>query len=218
MLSLRHRRQMTAEQVYRVKNEETLRRSTYDFRSHGGTAHEGTQDDFVVEGRRVKRLALYDKHLRAFQYGSALDAVLSGKYEPVTVVSLLQELIHRGALRTAVSRRDDVALEPLLKFITKYIRQPRYASTLTLVAEMVLDIYEAVLAESSLMAKLLHKLHAIIHMEVRQQQELTCVMGALEMVLSMSMLSNAASHRESMTAAAQEDAVEPSPAVMKTNA
>jgi U3 small nucleolar RNA-associated protein 15 len=78
MLSLRHRRQTESEHVYQMGRANALLRSTYDYRSHGGNAHEGTQEDFVVEGRRIKRLTPYDKFLKAFQYGNALDAVLTG--------------------------------------------------------------------------------------------------------------------------------------------
>ncbi|KAI8052352.1 WD40-repeat-containing domain protein [Syncephalis plumigaleata] len=162
MLSLRHRRQTESEHVYQMGRVDAMLRSTYDYRAHGGNAHEGTQEDFVVEARRIKRLAPYDKFLKAFQYGNALDAVLTGNYEAVIVVSLLQELIHRGGLRIALSRRDDVALKPLLRFLCKHIRQPRYSTTLLHVTETILNIYEPVLAESPLTTDLLGKLKTAV--------------------------------------------------------
>jgi U3 small nucleolar RNA-associated protein 15 len=54
------------------------------------------------------------------------------------VISLIQELMHRGALRMALSHRDDVALEPLLKFLDKHLCRPRYTHILIQVAECVL--------------------------------------------------------------------------------
>ncbi|KAI9593562.1 WD40-repeat-containing domain protein [Syncephalis fuscata] len=190
MLSLRHRRQTADEFALQSERDDAARRDIFDFRSHGGMSHDGTQDDFVVEARRIKKLAVYDRYLRSFQYGNALDAALGGvRTSVVIVVSLLQELIHRGGLRMALSRRDDVALKPLLRFLCKNIRRPRFTATLIQVAEVVLDIYEPVLSDSPLTADLLAKLKTAVHQEVRQQEELMRVMGALEMVLSMATLS-----------------------------
>ncbi|RKP06605.1 putative U3 small nucleolar RNA-associated protein [Thamnocephalis sphaerospora] len=204
MLALRTRRAGAEDATRREERAEVLQQGAYRFFSRG-VGHELAQDDFVVEARRVKKLAAYDKYLRSFQYGNALDAALSGRHQATIVVSLLQELIHRGGLKMALSRRDDVALEPLLRFLCKTLPRPRYTSILMHVAERVLDIYEPVLTESPLTAGLLSKLKVAVHQEVRQQQELVRLMGSLEMVLSVASLS-AASAIAGGAGAAEHDA------------
>ena len=52
---------------------------------------------------------------------------------PTTTFSLVQELIHRDGLRTALAGRDDVLLEPVLRLLLKHIADPRFG-------EMTCDI------------------------------------------------------------------------------
>lgn len=52
---------------------------------------------------------------------------------PTTTFSLIQELIHRDGLRTALGGRDDVLLEPILRLLLKYVTDPRFG-------EMVCDV------------------------------------------------------------------------------
>ena len=52
---------------------------------------------------------------------------------PTTTFSLVQELIHRDGLRTALAGRDDVMLEPVLRLLLKHVADPRFG-------EMTCDI------------------------------------------------------------------------------
>jgi len=76
------------------------------------------KDDYKVEERRKPHLKPYDLLLKSFRYKDALDAVLQNQ-RPIVVMALLEELSHRDALRTAISGRDDIALEPLLTFLVR---------------------------------------------------------------------------------------------------
>ncbi len=51
---------------------------------------------------------------------------------------MLQELIYRDALRTALAGRDDVLLEPILQLLVKYISDPRFSSLACHVTGIVL--------------------------------------------------------------------------------
>jgi U3 small nucleolar RNA-associated protein 15 len=83
------------------------------------------------------RLAPYDAMLKRFQYHDALDAALETK-RAVVICTVLDELVQRSALRLALSSRDDRTLQPLLKFMLKTLTNPRYATLLIDVANIVL--------------------------------------------------------------------------------
>lgn len=57
---------------------------------------------------------------------------------PTTTFSLIQELIHRDGLRTALGGRDDVLLEPILRLLLKHITDPRFGEMVSDVANIVI--------------------------------------------------------------------------------
>ena len=57
---------------------------------------------------------------------------------PVIIISLLDELILRDGLLSALSRRDDTSLEPILRFLAKHVLNPRYSGLLIDVVHVVL--------------------------------------------------------------------------------
>jgi len=73
-----------------------------------------------------QRLQPYEKLLKRFSYGKALDAGLRSRH-PGVVVALLSELTARGGLGVALSGRDETQLEPLLSFAAKHVADPKYA-------------------------------------------------------------------------------------------
>lgn len=125
----------------------------------------GDVDEFRVERKRKKRLKEYDRLLKNFKYSAALDSVLRKvgsqllvipplftnyriicvlqQVPPTTTFSLIQELIHRDGLRTALAGRDDVLLEPILRLLLKYVSDPRFG-------EMVCDVAGIVIGRSNI--------------------------------------------------------------------
>ncbi|KAJ2032889.1 U3 small nucleolar RNA-associated protein, partial [Coemansia sp. S2] len=134
--------------------------------------------------KRRKGLADYDQFLRKFEYARALDAVLSNNRTGLTVVSLLQELVHRDGLNTALAGRDELSLDPIVRFVVKFVDHPRYTGVLINVTEVLLDIYGDLLHQSSRIAELLGRLKAKVRMELRLQQDLTMLLGSMEMLMS----------------------------------
>lgn len=51
---------------------------------------------------------------------------------------MLQELIQRDALRIAISGRDDASLQPLVRFLIRWINDPKYTSLLCDVGETLI--------------------------------------------------------------------------------
>lgn len=55
---------------------------------------------------------------------------------------MIQELIHRDGLRTALAGRDDVMLEPILRLLLKHVIDPRFG-------EMVCDVATLVIGQNN---------------------------------------------------------------------
>lgn len=71
-----------------------------------------------VKRWKERTLASYDQSLRKFQYREALDRGLHTG-NPLVVAALLETLVERGALTSALSGRDEEGLAPILTHLTK---------------------------------------------------------------------------------------------------
>jgi hypothetical protein len=68
-------------------------------------------------------LKKYDKHLKKFNATKALDEALQIKMRiksPQTTVGVMQELIRRGNIQSALAGKDEKSLGNLIKFIQRY--------------------------------------------------------------------------------------------------
>ena len=100
---------------------------------------------------------------------------------------MIQELIHRDGLRNALSGRDDVLLEPVLRLLVKHVADPRFGEivcdismlligkhppycTGTIVTERNIyqDMYAPVLGQSPLIDSLFLRLRKKVVAEIRQ--------------------------------------------------
>ncbi|KIJ20061.1 hypothetical protein PAXINDRAFT_107747 [Paxillus involutus ATCC 200175] len=144
----------------------------------------GDADELRVESRRTHRLREYDRLLKSFKYSAALDSVLRKNVPPVTAFSLIQELIHRDGLRRALSGRDDVLLEPVLRLLVKHVTDPRFGEMVCDVSTLLIDMYAPVLGQSPLIDSLFLRLRKKVLAEIRFQKELKKAKGTLEMVFS----------------------------------
>ncbi|KAG0265290.1 snoRNA-binding rRNA-processing protein [Actinomortierella ambigua] len=185
LLSIRQRSVKTAEKETRRAIQMQERGGTYKFFVRGQN-HVPGEADFKVESQRKKRLREYDRYLKAFQYGNALDACLRTNQPAVTTVSLIQELVHRDGLRAALSGRDDISLEPLAQFLVKHINNPRYTALLCDVTTVLIDMYTAVLGQSPLIDELFMRLRTKVKHELAFQQQLMAVVGSMEMLFAKS--------------------------------
>ncbi|KAI8870767.1 WD40 repeat-like protein [Ramicandelaber brevisporus] len=149
-----------------------------------GSDAKASAEDVVIESQRRARLADYDKMLKNFQYGNALNAVLARDRTALNVISVIQELIQRGGLKIALGGRDDIALEPIVRFVTKNIGKQQYTSILLDVAHVILDMYGGVVGESPLIDDLLQRLRIKVSKELTLQKSMLQMQGALEMVFA----------------------------------
>ncbi|KAI0938132.1 hypothetical protein AcV5_001173 [Taiwanofungus camphoratus] len=203
-LSVRHRQQKSSEAATSDNiSSAALRSATFESFLGGvlpsigqGRVREkkkskplGDVDEFRVESRRKKRLREYDRLLKNFKYSAALDSVLRKQVPPTTTFSLIQELIHRDGLRTALAGRDDVLLEPVLRLLLKHVSDPRFGEMVCDIALVVIDMYSPVLGQSPLIDTLFVRLRKKVTAEIRFQKELVKTKGALDMLLSSASLS-----------------------------
>ncbi|KAI9887182.1 MAG: hypothetical protein M1823_001009 [Watsoniomyces obsoletus] len=149
-----------------------------DFRGEGA--------DVIIEGRERrpgKKLAQWEVDLRKGRYGVALDQVLDKKHTR-TVLTLLTALRHRSAMRAALQGRDEITLQPILQWITKYLPNPRYVAVAVEVGVLVIDIYSVHLGQSPEIDRLVRTLHLRVRKEVERAQQACQTRGMLDLLLA----------------------------------
>ena len=158
------------------------RAGTYSFFQRGMNAEAGTSsNDYTVtpKTKKQRKLNKYNHALKQFRYSEALDEVLSTRH-PKNIAGVLEELGKRRGLRHALSNRDEETLEPLLRYVTRYIKKPDYTSILVGVAHLLIDIYGDVVGESEAIDGLFRKLRHQIQLECKAQKCLMFLMGQIE--------------------------------------
>ena len=142
-LTVRHRAAKVEEIVTEAKAARLLRGGTYRYFMRGQSSPAAPGDVLAPRGAtpggaKRRRLALHDRHLRAFDYAPALDAAVASN-DAVVVAAVLEELVMRDGLRSALTGRDEDRLAPTLAFLVKHIANPKYAPLLLDVAERACD-------------------------------------------------------------------------------
>ncbi|KAF9285600.1 snoRNA-binding rRNA-processing protein [Mortierella antarctica] len=172
--------------VYNVQDYSVVHSVKYPAPIMSVAISKAADGDFTLESQKKRRLREYDRYLKSFQYGNALDACLRTNQPHVVTVSLIQELIHRDGLRQALSGRDDISLEPLAQFLVKNINNPRYTAILTDVTSVMIDMYTPVLGQSPLIDELFVRLRTKVKQELAFQKQLLSVIGSMEMLFAKS--------------------------------
>lgn len=147
--------------------------------------------DVVVKKRRRTGLKEHDVMLRKFAYGRALDSVLvEGKWKPRTTrlaVGLIEELIARDGLRTALAGRSADGLVPILRLINSKIGDPEFSVLLCHVTNVVLDLYGGIFGQGErrdAVDALLFKIQQKVKREIVVIRQLCSLQGMLEMIPS----------------------------------
>ena len=141
--------------------------------------------DVIIEGnkREVRtKLKTWEKELRSGRYAAALDLALSSNTLSETM-TLLVALRHRSAMRTALSGRDEITLQPILRWICKHITNPLYVTTCVDVGALVLDLYAAQMGQSKDIDTLMRQLHQQVRREVNRSQQARQTQGMLGLLL-----------------------------------
>lgn len=201
-LCIRKRVLKASELESRERRRAAFRTGAYEHFLDAGRASAGPNrasaatraDELSVESTRRQRLKQYDQLLKTFRYRDALDASLQQGVPAGVTFALIMELIRRSpsgqadGLRRAISGRDDVMLEPLLRFLLRHATNPQYTSLVCDTLTMVIETYASVLGQSPIIDDLFGRIWSKLSEEMRLQTQLFQVNGALEMILARSAL------------------------------
>ena len=141
--------------------------------------------DVIIEGNKRESRARpkpWEEMLRSGKYAAALDKVLEDNNTPTTM-TLLVALRHRSAMRTALLGRDEITLQPILKWICKFITNPSYVALCVDIGFLILDIYAAQMGQSKDIDGLMHRLHTNVRREVNRSQQAWQTQGMLGLLL-----------------------------------
>ncbi|KAJ5220210.1 small nucleolar ribonucleoprotein complex subunit Utp15 [Penicillium chermesinum] len=166
-----------------VAKKKKLRGSGWEKRLRGRDFI-GEGVDIVIDGqerRKAKSEQAWEYDLRKGAYAVALDKVLSGT-DKTAQLTLLTALRHRSALRTALQDRDETALQPVLQWVYKHIREPRLVNISVEIAMNILDIYSGNLGQSAQIDKLVERLHTRVRDEVELSHQAYQLKGVLDML------------------------------------
>lgn len=106
---------------------------------------------------------------------------------PITIITLLEEFIHRGdALKISLSGRDDTSLEAILHFIMRHITNSRYTEILMATLDEIINLYSDVIHSSPMIHQLFQKIRRKIRIELNFQKELEMIMGSMDMLMGFS--------------------------------
>ncbi|QGA15739.1 hypothetical protein EYB26_003399 [Talaromyces marneffei] len=140
--------------------------------------------DIIIQGqdtKKRKKESDWESDLRHARYSEALNRVLAGT-DKTAQLTLITALRHRSALRTALMNRDEVTLQPILKWVYKYISEPRLVNICVEVGMNILDIYSGNLGQSADVDAQIIKLHKRVREEVDRAQQAWQTKGMLDML------------------------------------
>ncbi|VDH97964.1 U3 small nucleolar RNA-associated protein 15 [Mytilus galloprovincialis] len=150
-----------------------------------GQNYTPSSEDQIYEHKKKEKIQKYDKFFRKFEYSKALDAAIHVRTkEPEVTVSVIQELIRREGLKPALAARDDKSLGFIIRFIQRNISNPRFTSTLTDVAGVLLDMYNSHIGQCAEVDSLLQKLRTTVKQEVDYMKQLMETMGTMDMLFA----------------------------------
>ena len=99
-------------------------------------------------------------------------------------MTLLTALRHRSALRAALLGRDEVSLQPILKWTSKHIVDPRYVKICVDISLRLLDLYSAQMGLSPEIDTLMKDLHRKVRKEVERAQHACQTAGMLGLLMN----------------------------------
>ncbi|KAF1843046.1 U3 small nucleolar RNA-associated protein-like protein 15 [Cucurbitaria berberidis CBS 394.84] len=171
---------------YDQKNKKRKRGRGWEKRVRGKD-FTGEGADIVIEGNARGKIGSgqpWAHVLRAGQYAKALDMVLettdnNAREQSLTLFTALR---HRSALRTALMGRDEVTLQPILRWLIKNISDYRITRLTTDVALVVLDLYADQLGRSEEIDSLVDALMDRVKVTVEASQIAWSVRGMVDML------------------------------------
>lgn len=143
------------------------------------------EDDVIIGGKPLKAMKPYDRYLRSFSHGRALEAAAKTK-DPAVVVSVIEELASRKALSNAMESCSEEAIEHQLFVIKKNIDLPVYTGRMIALLNILLDARGGGFGEGEprddLVIQILKKVRKLVELG----RSLTQLEGMLQMLTTVS--------------------------------
>lgn len=152
-----------------------------------GLDYNGFSAEHVLETHdtsRTKRvkIAQWDAALRRLDYGKALDIAIQGRNTDV-VLTVLTALEQRSALRTALAGRNEVTLQPVLRWLAKHLADARHVELLSRASIVLLELYAHVLGQSAAVDEAVNALHERVRQYVDGAQVAWCTVGMMDTMM-----------------------------------
>lgn len=136
---------------------------------------------------KIQRERPWQKKLRHGHSAAALDEVLGNKsfeHGPANVLTLLLALRHRGIMREALEGRDEISVQPVLRWACNHIFDTRYVSICIEVGMHLLELYSDFIGYSAELREGFRTLHRRVKVEVERAQIAWETSGALESLMN----------------------------------
>ncbi|KAG9780413.1 WD40 repeat-like protein, partial [Aureobasidium melanogenum] len=149
-----------------------------------GRDYAGEDADIIVEGNergRPKKLASWEKELHKGRYREALDDAIKN-VDKMTVMTILNTLRYRSALRAALEDRTESELQPIMNWTWRNITDSNFVSLCVEVAMNIMDLYSKHLAESESLARQVQRLRERVQEEVGRAHQAGMTRGMLELL------------------------------------
>lgn len=137
----------------------------------------------VVVGRPARsKLADYELELKAFNHKRALDKAVATS-RPDVVVAVVDELMNRRTLESALDGRPLREVCPLLKIIQRHIANPHFGKKFMLLLDTILDVYGSEFGRDVDADRLLAGIMKVVQAEVKICKELTALQGGVDVMM-----------------------------------
>jgi len=103
---------------------------------------------------------------------------------PITVLTLLTALKHRSAMKEAFKGRDENTVMPVLRWVWKYIIDPRYVATCVDAGMLLVELYGEHVGGSEELERGMRSLHRRVRTEVERAQTAVQTGGMLGMLMA----------------------------------
>lgn len=151
----------------------------YKYFYRGQYGKKADTDDIISKPRKKVNLQKFEKFLKKFQFKNALNEALEKRSTDITV-SLIEELIHRGALEIAIANRSEDELILLIDFLLWKISDYRFSDLLVEVAKITIDMYSCIIGHSQRVFAKFRELYEKIEKEISEQKQMLEVKSKLD--------------------------------------
>jgi len=156
----------------------------YKYFYRGQYENELKENEITAEKGKKIKFQDYDIYLKKFQYHNALDSVLK-KNNVEVILSLIEELIDRNALKIALLNRTEEDLILILNFIKWKIRDPKATNVLVYVLNLVIEYYMVMLEKSPQITRIFREINNIINDEIKMENDLNEINNKIDLLINI---------------------------------